>query len=91
MITNIVLIVCILVVLMVRSIGINVNRILSIIETQTKSMKMMMKRSDRQENILTFVTESVSIAVEFIWNHGSDEDRKHIKKTIRDFEEKDRT
>lgn len=86
---NIIIFVCIVLILMMRSIAGNVDKVLSIVEKQTKSMGMMIKRSDRQENVLTFVTESVSIAIEFIWNHGSDEDRKNIEKTIKDFEEKD--
>ena len=85
---NILMVVCVFILLMMRHINNNIDGILDIIETQTKTLGLLGKRGKYHEEVLTFVTESVKTSTEFVWIHGTDEDRQEIKEIITRFNEK---
>ncbi len=68
----------IFIILFVRHIGSNVDVMLNIMDKQTKSLTMISKRGRYHEAVLTFVTESLKTSLDFVYSHGSDEQRKEI-------------
>jgi hypothetical protein len=68
----------IFIIMIIRHIGNNVNDILDIINSQTKSIELLKNKSLYYSNITEFLIESVKPVLEYVYVYGSDGDRKKI-------------
>jgi hypothetical protein len=68
----------ILIILFIRHIGNNVDQVLKIIETQTKSIGLLSNRSSYHAKVINFVVESTKPAIQFVYDYGSEEDKQEI-------------
>lgn len=80
--------VCIVILMMIRRASIAIDTILSIVDKQTKSINLIHNRGNYHEKVLSFISESIKPAIDYVWTHGSDQDRKEISDIINKYNKK---
>jgi len=68
----------IFIILFIRHIGNNVDQILTILNSQTKSINILKNRTSYHSKINEFLIESIKPALQYVYNYGSEADRKEI-------------